>query len=333
MKITKAVCGLVFVFTVFFVLDVRAQDNDNPMPDFTTKSQSKEKEGTQLDELPPDVPVADYVEGTPQSKRQYIYEKPTMKNLANFYWAVGYADLENDQNIDDYLKLTECKIFSKFSASEFEMREIREATRKFITDNRSEFSSRFELAQKITLEDYDIKRKAFKISRPYQIHSIRRFEMFTTDDFKRVSCGHRGIMEGFPTGLMLELSRPFTITYVPVPEDLALAYIDEKTKFMTAKKLDTKNKSLVYEIRTAYIVMYVKGFAFRKLEASSLVGQKFLQTMAVLEGVDVYADVGRKQLFYSKSFLSNVSPTEVSENLRKEYEILNERYKGLGLLH
>lgn len=318
---------------------VAANKRDKPtgpvIADFSEEEEKAPDGVVQLEDLPPDVPVADFVEGTPQSTRQYLYEKATLKNLANLYWAMGYADIANDQHIDHYLKITECEIFRKFISSEFEMKEIRDATRKFIVDNRNEFSTRFELVQEVLLRDYDLKRRAFKIDPRFQIQSVRRFEMVTSEDIFAATCAQKGKDRMvFPPGLILEFSRPFTLTYVPVPDDIALAYIEEKNKKFQKVMDKAKNQEKVYEYRKAYIVLYSKAFAFRKLEPSStLRGAQLLQTMAVLEGVEVYGDAGRKQLFYSKSFLSDKSPTEVSENLLKEYEILKAKYQAEGMLH
>lgn len=334
---------LVLLATVCLAGPVLAQKpkagSSGPMiADFSTEpSESNRAEGgiVQLEDLPPDVPVEDFVEGTPQSKRQYIYERPTLKNLANLFWAIGYADLSNDEHINHYLRVTECEIYRKFISSEFEMKEIREATRKFIVENRNDFSTRFELVQQISLRDYDIKRRAFKINLRHQIQSVRRFELISSDDINQAVCGQKARVDSaFPPGLILEFSRPFTLTYIPVPVDIALSYIEQMD--MKFQKLLDKSKSQerVYDYRKAYLVLYAKAFAFRKLESSTTVrGAKLLQTMAVLEGVEVYGDPGRKQLFFSKSFLSNKSPTEVTENLRKEYAILREKYEGEGMLH
>lgn len=320
----------------------QAQKKVNPggpvIADFSLPGDEEgKKDGiVQLEDLPPDVPVSEFVEGTPQSEKQYLYEKPTMKILSNMYWALGFADLENDEHIDHYLRLTECTIYRKFVSSEFEMKEIRDATRKFIVDNRKEFPTRVELVQELSLRDYDMKRRAFKIEPRYQIQSVRRFELVTKDDYFNGFCGAKGAAANniFPLGLVLEFSRPFTMTYVPAPPEIALEYIDSKDKLFQKVMDKAKNIEKVYDYRTAYLVMYAKAFAFRRVERSNSVrGASLLQTMAVLEGIEVYGDAGRKQLFYSKSYLSNRSPTEVSENLRKEYEVLKVKYEGEGLFH
>ena len=250
----------------------QAQKKVNPggpvIADFSLPGEEEEKKDgiVQLEDLPPDVPVSEFVEGTPQSERQYLYEKPTMKFLSNLFWSLGWADLENNEHIDHYLRITECEIYRKFVSSEFEMKEIRDATRKFIVDNRSDFPTRVELVQELALRDYDMKRRAFKIDPRYQIQSIRRFELITKDDYLNGICGARGAssISTFPLGLVLEFSRPFTLTYVPAPPEVALEYIDEKDKIFQKIMDKAKNLEKVYEFRKAYLVLYAKAFAFIK---------------------------------------------------------------------
>ncbi|MCB1839372.1 MAG: DUF4852 domain-containing protein [Alphaproteobacteria bacterium] len=300
-----------------------------------SEPKDEEDDGTvQLEDLPPDRPVAEFVEGTPQSSRKYFYEKPTMKALSHLYFAINYADVDNDLHIDNYLRINECSLFRRFISSEFEMKEIREATRKFINSNRSQFPTRFELTQEIKLLDYDMERRAFKIDPQYQIQAIRRFELFTTDGFNKQKCGASvKELDGFPFGIILEVSRPFTFTYVPVDVNTALAYIDEKNKIFQKFSEKKKNKANMFELRKAYITIYAKVFAFRKLVPSMQSGYLLLQTLAVMEGFDVYADPGGKTLFYSKSFLDSSNPKEVSEKLLVEYKQLREKIKGEGMLH
>lgn len=302
--------------------------------DFSEPKSEEEADSVQLEDLPPDMPVAEFVEGTPQSNRKYFYEKPTMKALSHLYFAINYVDVDNDVHIDNYLRINECKLFRKYNSSEFQMKEIRDATRKFIIGSRSQFSTRFELKQQIDLLDYDLERRAFKIEPRSQIQGIRRFELFTTDNFEKARCGFRSKqLEGFPFSVILEVSRPFTLTYVPVPVDTALQYIAEKDKIYQKLPEKRRNKDTLYKLRKAYIVFYVKVFAFRKLDDSSVGGFNALQTLAVMEGFEVYGDPGGKNLFYAKSFLDATDPKAVNEKLMKEYEILKGKIEGSGMLH
>ncbi len=334
----KSFLFFLFIAVSFSFYTVPVFSQDLPLPNFgPTEEEKKEEELKKkgvvtLQDLPADQPVAEFVEGKPQSKRRHIYEKPTMKSLANLYWALGFTDLDNDDHIDSYLKLTECKIFKRFIASEFEWREIRDATRKFISANRTEFPMRFELVQEIKLLDYDVKRRAFEIAPKYQVQSYRRFEMVATGVTYESLCGHKKReIHGFPRGVILELSRPFSLTYVPASPSIAEEYLEEKARMFQAMSENAKNQYHLYNIRTAYLVMQVKVFAHRKTQKLSS-GYLGLQTMAVLEGYEVYGDIGRKQLFFSKSYLTDRTKLEVSEKLKKEIMIIEERVAGNGIL-
>ncbi len=303
--------------------------------DFSEPKSEEDPNVVQLEDLPPDMPVSEFIEGTPQSNRKYFYEKPTMKALSHLYFAINYVDVENDVHIDNYLRINECKLFKKFISSEFQMKEIRDATRKFIIGSRSQFSTRFELKQELDLLDYDMERRAFKIAPTSQIQAIRRFELFTSDSFEKVRCGLRSKeLEGFPFSIILEVSRPFTLTYIPLPVDTALQYIAEKDKLYQKLPEKRRNKTNLYKLRKAYIVFYVKVFAFRKLDVSSAGGFHALQTLSVMEGFEIFGDPGGKNLFYSKSFLDATDPKAVSEKLLKEYAVLKEKLKSdTGMLH
>ena len=310
----------------------------SPASGSSTDTKNAEKKGgkaVQLEDFPDDVSVVEFKEGKPKSKRKYIYEKPTMKNLANLYWALGFLDIENNEHVDNYLKLTECDIYKQYIASEFEWNDIRDATRRFIKKNRDQFPVRFELVQEIKITDYDVKRHAFKINPKYQIQSYRRFQMMTVDSYiDYMFCGGSKLlnMEGYPSGVILELSRPFSLTYVPAPLKVAKEYIKTKnTEFQklrdAAKKAENK-----YDLRIAYLVMQVKIFASRKIQKTRD-GESLLQTMAILEGYEVYGDPGRKLLFYSKSYLTNQTAKEVSDKIKREYKLLRLKIKGDGMLH
>lgn len=337
-------CGVLFILSIFlhFPVVVFAQDtkekpqrpkSEKPVvADFT--EEPKPKEGVeQLEDMPVDKPVAEFVDGKPQSQRQYIYESPSLKTLSHLYWAISYLDIENDTHVDNFMKINECDIYKNFFGSEFEWKDIRKAAREFIMANKAEFPTRFELTQEIGLQEYDMKREAFKIDPGYQIQAVRRFEMQASDSTSKVVCMDRSMeIDGYPKGLLLELSRPFSLTFAPAPKDIAIAYIAEKDEILKKWKDKGRTKKRIFDIRKAYIVMQIKIFAHRKLVKNS-VGRRALQVMAVLEGYEIYGDVGRKQLFYAKNYVKKKDEQKVSEKLQQEYDIIKAKYKGEGVLH
>jgi hypothetical protein len=47
----------------------------------------------------------------------YVY--PSLPVLSRMYWLLGELDYSNDNHIDGYLKINECKIYEKYTRSSF----------------------------------------------------------------------------------------------------------------------------------------------------------------------------------------------------------------------
>src|SRR5690606_10075606 len=104
--------------------------------------------------------------------------------------------------------------------NEFEWKSIREAGRNFLRENRTKFSLRFELMQPLKLGEYDLQTKKFDILDEFQIKGIRRFEV-KAENLEMNVCGYGTIQQsdiipGYPTGLLVELSRPINLTSLQV---------------------------------------------------------------------------------------------------------------------
>jgi len=278
-------------------------------------------------------PVPEYEEGTPQSQRRYIYEVATVSSLSHLYWALGMMDYENQEHIDYYLLLNECKIYEQYNGQEFEWRNIRKATSEFIKKNKDEFPTRFEIVIPIRLEGYDMKRRAFRVVDEDQVKIARRFEVLAKD-FNKVHCFFKQKeIPGYPKGIIVELSRPFSLTYVPAPPDRALSFVKEKDKIFQTYKSRAKTKQRLSDLRVAYLVMQLKVFGQRGV-TRGFNGLRFVQAMGVLDGYEIYGDLRRKKLFYSKSYLKDLNKLEETEKLRTEYEALKKKFlEGDGLLH
>jgi len=276
--------------------------------------------------------INSYRESEKSTKKEYIYEELSMATLAHLYWAVSLLDIENDSHIDDFLKINECEIYMNYFGSEFEWKEIREAGRNFIRNNKDQFPLRFKIVQPLRLREYDMKRKAFLIDEDFQIMSIRRFEAYASDAYNRI-CNDPYVkeMEGYTRGIVLELSRPFSLTYVPAKSQDALDYIQEKEAILKTLPEKAQNDINRNKFRTAFVVLKVKVFAHRK----TIRANRFMltQMMAALEGFEIYSDADLKKAFYIKNYTDNQSEVQTSEELASEYEILREKSKGEGVLY
>lgn len=267
------------------------------------------------------------------STASYVYETPTVKALSHLFWAVNLYSLDDDKAVDEFMHHNECEIYRNFSSDEFEWSEIRNATRDFIRENKNDFPTRFEFIIPIKLEDYDSKRKAFEVQEKYKISSIRRFEVYATN-FRQKACAEDiRIQEGYPRSLVLEFSRPFSLSHVPMSEDLANEYIKSSIEKLKRYDPGARVKSRMYSLRDAYLVLKVKIFTHGKFLGLTSYKIPAVQMLSILEGYEVYEDRYKQKLFYAESYVTNKDKGKLNVKLQDEYDILIERSKGKGLLH
>ena len=266
---------------------------------------------------------------------RYIYERPTVKALSHLYWGINLYKTEDDEAVDEFMRINECEIYKNFSSDELEWKEIRDATREFLRENKEDFPTRFEFVMPLQLEDYIEKRGAFQIQKEYQINSLRRFELLATD-FATPGCSREhSIQRGYPRAIILEFSRPFNLVYVPVEKRQALDYIKSKLDDMKTN-YDPRfhSKNLMYKLRKAYLVIKVKIFTYGKDLGVNSIDLPVYQMMGVLEGYEVYEDLNKENLFYSQNYVTNQSKGRLDIKLKAQYEILRKKsLEGKGMLH
>lgn len=275
-----------------------------------------------------------FLDSDKNKEKTYIYEDVTMSSLAKLYWAIDFLNIENPAYIDNYMKINECGMYQTYSAMEFEWNEIRAATKVFILKNKKDFPLRFRFVQPLKLLEYDNKRSAFLIDPEFQYKAARRFEVFAKDS-GAVFCSNSiraEYYEGFNPGLMLELSRPFSLEYLPLDSKKAEQYIDTVTE--NFRKLNTRNQTreMFSLMRQAYIVFKFKVFAHGENVSSSQNGLEITQMLGALESFEIYADPQLKNLMYSKSYIVKTDASKQNARLVKEYDILRDRSKNGGVL-
>lgn len=275
-------------------------------------------------------------------KKDRIYEKPTMDELSRLYWGLSALDFANDTHIDNYLMINECEIFKEFRNNEFEWSNIRKSSREFLKQNHMNFVRRLEFMQPLYLGEYHLDKEYFDIVPAYVKKTSRRLEVLTKAHESLV-CGHAGEIEGYPKGLIVELTRPFGIDKVPVPKDRAKEYIDIKLEEFNQLEEHQRTEKRMEESRDAYIWMQVRVFGFKGYEKIED-GYGLNAVFAVLEGLEIYSDRDRKDLIYQQQFDFYKEPSEFEQQLRDQYQAMmnNELFrgpdiqdeaKGLGLLH
>lgn len=263
---------------------------------------------------------------------RYIYETPTLETISHTYWALDFHSLSDDEAIDSFMWINECDIYRTYYSDQFEWKDIRNATRDFLKKNKKEFPTRFQFIIPIFLKDYDTRLHAFELQDGYVLNSIRRFEVVAKNSNYECAVSNPGSKKLYPASMLLEFSRPLTLTHIPMTKDRADEYIKEKTSIAQSK--GKVNKSASYEFREAFLVIKVNIFAhgetFSKINKD---GHNSLQLLSILEGFEVYLDYDRTDLVYSEVFVSKrQSVAKIEEQLNEQYDILREKAAGEGIL-
>ncbi len=276
------------------------------------------------------------VKGGDKAPDMYIYETPTVKALSHLFWAVNMYNVEDDEAIDEFMRINECEMYRNFSSDELEWGKIRKATGDFLVENKGDFPTRFEFLLPLKLGDYNKEKGVMEIQEEYKIKNSRRFELVASDYREaNVPCvkGHN-IAVGYPRAIILEFSRPFNLTSFPVEKEKATKYIKSKLDLMKSK-YDPRahSKKLALKLRNAYLLIKVKIFTYGKILKSTTIEGRSVQMIGVLEGYEIYEDQGRENLFYAQNYVTSRKRGKLNNRLKPQYEILRKRAAENGVLH
>ncbi|MBI1302158.1 MAG: DUF4852 domain-containing protein [Alphaproteobacteria bacterium] len=279
-------------------------------------------------------PGAEIVDERTQDNLGFFYDKPTAVNFSHMYWKLGLYDYTNDWAIDEFMRMNECSIYQRFFGNEFEWTKVRDATRVFLKKNRDDFPTRFEFVMPIRLQDYDEKYGTFELQDDFKIRSIRRFQLSASDIGSNNCVNDFKVQNGYPGVLNMEFSRPFDLERIPVRDDLAKAFIEEKNRELVEKYPPlARTESQKYELREVYAFLRLKVYSVGQIYPSGLDGRPpSVQILGVMEGFSVYADISRKTLFYEQNFTRDQTAGKLNVKLGDQYDELKEKSGSGGIL-
>lgn len=240
-----------------------------------------------------------------QRPQKYVYETPTVQKFSRLYWALNMMDIKNDKLVDNFLMINECDIYKDYFFNEFEWKTIRQSGRQFLEQNKDKFPLRFEIVQPLFFGEYNMERKSFEILPAYQMKNTLRLEVLPNDYATPVCLNDQSNsikkIEGYPLGVIIEFNRPIHLMEVQVEPDVAKKFIDAKMEAFKKLKEQNQNAANMSKLREAYVFAQVKFFAYKETSTNSD-GIPVAETMAVLEGLEVYADRNKKQLLFAQNF-------------------------------
>lgn len=296
MRLSGKALGLLFTAFLFvFLAPIHiAAAQDSPVTGSTIPEAATQ---------PPQQTASD----TPPEKK-YYYEQPTRQKFSRLFWALDFLDINNDEDIDNYLMFNECEIYKSEYFNELEWKDIRESARAFLKANKDSFPIRFEVVQPLFLGEYDVNTKKFEVLDKYKIRPTTRFEIMATDH-EVAPCLKTGSsstpkIPRYPPGILAEFNLPLEATQIPVDPAVAELYIQEKANPLKQRYTqDNKDmtQTALFNARDAYIFMRVKFFAAKGIVRQRGEGER-ANILTILEGVEVYADRDKKMLLWKKDF-------------------------------
>lgn len=239
---------------------------------------------------------------TGQDQEETEFVPTTFRNLSKLYWAIGKLSLNDNQAIDNYMRINECAIYLDYYQNEFEWRRIREAARQAIKlqIEQDEFPEHFEVIREIQLGKYNMEDEYFELKPGSKMNSITRIDVITNTIGP--ICGRRGEIENYPLNIILTLTPPMELTKLPVPPELARLYLDKILR--EYEGLPDRLKKQYKDARRAYVRLKVKIMQFRETQrvgpVTSDAGLMRAVVLGHLQGFEVYADRELTMPLYTK---------------------------------
>jgi hypothetical protein len=250
-----------------------------------------------------------------------LYETPTVAKLSRLYWGLGKFKTAEDPkaHVNNYLKINECDLFKEFGHNEFEWRKIVDTTYDFLQKKQLAFSRNFAIVMPLHFSEYNSEKNAFEIWDKYKIKNSRSFES-KAFDFNDNICGSAGKdIPGYPRSLFIELSRPFNLSYVPMPPERAEEFIKYKEPQFLALRDKQKTQEGLYYSRDIYMVMKVRIFSYKE-DVDVKAGYRLAKVLGVLDRYEIYQDKDLKTLLYAEDVNIRIPRSDTEATLKKQYQ-------------
>ncbi len=224
-----------------------------------------------------------------------LYIEPSYRNLTMLYWKTGRLYETNQDHIDAFLFLTQCKKVKDFYYNDFKWERIRTLTEKYLEENKKHFSRKFKISQQLKLGVYDFEKKGFKIHNDYAHNNSKRFQVtnnsYKKEDFCFAKAFLREYLKDAPYNLILSVKDPFTFNLLPMSETFSELYLD----YISGH----------YIKKVAYVVFYITLNLYKNTYYSgNLSGGYMIEYSGSIDYMEMYADKEETRLLYVKDYRS-----------------------------
>ncbi|MFA7276055.1 MAG: DUF4852 domain-containing protein [Pseudobdellovibrionaceae bacterium] len=174
-------------------------------------------------------PAAHGGEGVTTQIEDVQYSRVDVFSMNKLMWALGVYNPSSPDDINTFMRVTECPLFQKFYDDDITWEKIKKSMTNYLNENRSDVSWRYEYTFPATLGRYDENLSGFPLIDGTDMLSVKSIEIinFSGNLDQQIPCvkGIYGPLR-FPASVILKTKSPLTLSFIRVSKAVAGAYLD-----------------------------------------------------------------------------------------------------------
>lgn len=222
------------------------------------------------------------------------YVSPTYPNLVKMLVRFGALDIRDNDAIDSYALVVECKLYHHFVANDFKWHDIQDAIRKSIKQDITTFPTGLTYKSQLQLDRYDFKKNLYLFNKKSAPLNVNLFSLQANMD-RACDSNAKNLI---PKRFQIVLEQSVSLPGIPLSE--------EEGKLLLKRMKDSGNKDHAvyanFNMRITYIAPVQRE---KKQDKGEIIGM-FIQPQrgdvvrldAHLTSIDIYEDKDRKKLLY-----------------------------------
>lgn len=258
---------LIFVFASVAALPAKANDDDLKMTTDKIRAITENENNADEEEVEEDEVVLRYVPSNHE-------------NILRLIWLLKGFQLEDPNDINAYIQVSECSLYLKYFNDDFEWRKIQKATLEYLTRYSKSFSNYLEITQPIFVDRYDFDLRGFTLRNPQELTNVAAIQLLQTK-YGITKCeGVTVDTEKYTGTAILKLKNTVNIGYIRASDKVAKAYLDYVQQSRGVMGLDKKVMFIRYRVR---VDRYIGPESLPSIGRAQMFTGKLLQ-------LDVFAD-------------------------------------------
>lgn len=228
------------------------------------------------------------------SARADDFAIPKYENMVNTLIRYGALNIKNNEVLDEYSIMTECKLYQHFYDDEFKWQKFREAMRQKLDQDVKTFPTGYRYDTKLHLDRYSFEDRLYRFSNKSMADGFGSFLLRVKYNADPTCAAALKVM--FPFAYRIVLARPLYLAGLPFTESEARGLMDR------LNEAGNKDRTIYvrFNFRIVYIAPVAKNKArmvYEQLDTEKKSNAE-IRMDARLDSVNFYEDEARTKLLY-----------------------------------